>query len=438
MFQVVNSAELAALQDGIGTEGSLGVLYQDQRSGRVSVWNPQAREMRGIASSGGAASVRLCADRMSASYVAGQTRFLVVGDSFAAGVGATSASTTSFYALLAARYSGRLVPANYGNSGSPLHAYTRGTLQIGSGASSASAVQIASGDITACIIGLNDLRGGDLGGAPGGAGPNPSNYAELRARVIGMATQFLIPESNKTRLTNAAQSAVNSALTFSGSWTVGWLGNAAQVYALANNASVSGTTAAGNVLVIRYGINSSADAALTFSVTVDGVDLGSYAARAAYDANWTRSAIVVPLPTRGTHTFTITKTGGDTLMLESVDCVDTKAMPATVFAYATPLYLNDSNGVGWNVAPSANSATAASVTGATAWLYGNGAADRFGAAVDDAMNHLAALGFGVVRALPQAGWNPNTMLAADTLHPNDRGHAHIARAFAAILDQIVP
>ena len=46
MFQVVTAAELAALQDGAGTEGSLGVFYQRRDNGSVSVWNPGRSAMQ--------------------------------------------------------------------------------------------------------------------------------------------------------------------------------------------------------------------------------------------------------------------------------------------------------------------------------------------------------------------------------------------------------
>lgn len=50
MFQIISSAELAALQDGVGIEGSLGVLYQVRDTGDYYVWNPQTRQMVGFTS----------------------------------------------------------------------------------------------------------------------------------------------------------------------------------------------------------------------------------------------------------------------------------------------------------------------------------------------------------------------------------------------------
>ena len=47
MFQIISSAELAALQDGVGIEGSLGVVYQLRETGDMYVWNPASQSMEG-------------------------------------------------------------------------------------------------------------------------------------------------------------------------------------------------------------------------------------------------------------------------------------------------------------------------------------------------------------------------------------------------------
>ena len=48
MFQIVTAGELAALQDGIGTEGSLGVVYQLRDTGQLFAFNPTARRMESV------------------------------------------------------------------------------------------------------------------------------------------------------------------------------------------------------------------------------------------------------------------------------------------------------------------------------------------------------------------------------------------------------
>lgn len=45
MFQIVSAAELAALADGVGIEGSLGVIYQLRDTGVCYEWNPATGRM---------------------------------------------------------------------------------------------------------------------------------------------------------------------------------------------------------------------------------------------------------------------------------------------------------------------------------------------------------------------------------------------------------
>ena len=45
MFQIVSAAELAALADGVGIEGSLGVIYQLRDTGVCYEWNPTTQAM---------------------------------------------------------------------------------------------------------------------------------------------------------------------------------------------------------------------------------------------------------------------------------------------------------------------------------------------------------------------------------------------------------
>lgn len=59
MFQIINSAELAALQDGVGIEGSLGVIYQLRDTGAYYVWNPTTRTMNGLSAAQVAATAAL-------------------------------------------------------------------------------------------------------------------------------------------------------------------------------------------------------------------------------------------------------------------------------------------------------------------------------------------------------------------------------------------
>lgn len=72
MFQIINSTELAALQDGVGIEGSLGVVYQLRDTGDLYVWNPASQSMEGPF--GSAVSSLVSADGISGATYDGLGR----------------------------------------------------------------------------------------------------------------------------------------------------------------------------------------------------------------------------------------------------------------------------------------------------------------------------------------------------------------------------
>lgn len=49
-----------------------------------------------------------------------------------------------------------------------------------------------------------------------------------------------------------------------------------------------------------------------------------------------------------------------------------------------------------------------------------------------------ATGFDAAVTVRVTGWEPHTMVAEDGVHPNDAGHAEVARAVAATLTRLVP
>jgi hypothetical protein len=255
--------------------------------------------------------------------------------------------------------------------------------------------------------------------------------------VQACATHFLIPEANKLRATNAAQNAVNPAFSISGeSWTVGLNGNPGLIYTTGAS-DISGTTAFGDLLVIRFGRGVGETS--TWDIIIDGDLYPTWYSRASYDA-WSQDCIIIPLKTRAAHTFVLRarQPSGGANVLESIDCVDTTTDFGATLEYSTPVYLNDGSNVGWGLTGViANSASANSATGATAWAYGNGGADRFSAAVDQAMNELYQLGFNVFKTDLLAGWDAASHLNADTIHPNDQGHAHIAAKKRAALRRLL-
>jgi hypothetical protein len=352
------------------------------------------------------------------------------GDSYANGNGATGGN--GFAQQLATEIGAMAAVGNYAYSGRSIPDYTFAPKVSGTGPADASQVLIARDSITCVPIGLNDIRGIGTSTNANGCGPNPDRFAALRSKVQGMAVHWLTPEAAKVRMTNVAHTVVNPALTLGAAYTVGFGGRPDHIYMATDAGTISFTTPVGDLLVLRP----SRDAAgiSTWTPTVDGVVYPSFTTRTAYD-NWTEDCVLIKLPTVAAHTVVLTPgtvAGTESAMMGTCACVDTTTDFSASLIYTTPPYLNDGSlgNAGWNIAgANANSATAASAVGSAAWAYGNGAVDRFSAAIDDAMHELWQLGFNVIKAPLLSGWEKSTMLAADFVHPNDLGHGHYKRVY---------
>jgi len=365
-------------------------------------------------------------------------RFVGVGDSYAQGAGATGGN--GYLQLLATEFASQGDWSNYGWAGYPMTKYSSAPLYSGTGAATLDKTTVTKDTVSLCMIGLNDLRGvGQAGGTDqNGCGPDPSKFFSLRSKVQALATALLIPETQRVRMRDQAGTQLNPAVTFTGSWVQTLNGNNSFVYTTGSGDTASGTTAVGNLLVIRFG-RGSAETTNYFDLSVDGVAQPQIWHRAAYDG-WAQDCVILRLPTTKAHTFTITARlpSGGACVLESVDCVSSGHNVGGTLIYGVPLYLNDGANVGWGLTGvTANSASANSATGATAWLYGDGASDRFEQAVDLALAELVSLGFNIIKADVKTGWQKNVMLNADTVHPNDIGHQHIKNAFARKLRQFL-
>lgn len=338
--------------------------------------------------------------------------------------------------MLAAAYPDEFLYNNYGAGGTAIPNYVLNSKYVGAGPSRATMLDIQTDDITLCIMGLNDLKGAGFGSANlTGCGPNPDYSSRLKSRAMYSATAFMVPLDARRKMLNAAESALNPDVAVTGSWTVG-LGSYLNC-AFTANGSATFTTAVGNLLIIRYAtiLNGTA----RFSVTIDGVAHDTISAAASYDTSWCPDCIIIPLDTTKAHTVVLTRTAGS-MVLESVDCVDTSLVDfSATFGYATPNPLNDGvSPMGWNTGTTtANSATVAGVSGASAWLYGNGALSRFSATIHDAMNTLYEYGFNVFPVDITLGFDLNSMMNADTLHRNDNGHIHAHRPWRQVLDKMV-
>ena len=123
MFQIVSSTEIAALADGLGVEGSKGVIYQDKDTGACYQWNPAARVMGPVGNSTGgsvdAANVLTFGDSMTDFWEAGGVAATAATYNQATGVITVTAASherwTGFYYRIwnfnyPSLYAGRRLP----------------------------------------------------------------------------------------------------------------------------------------------------------------------------------------------------------------------------------------------------------------------------------------------------------------------------------------
>jgi hypothetical protein len=357
----------------------------------------------------------------------------IIGDSWADGQGATGSN--GFAQQLITEFAAVTNASGYGYAGEPIAGYSSAPRLSGSGASNASKIQILPNSITVGILGLNDCKGGQVGGTLGGCGTNPINFAAMRSKVHAMATHFLTPESSKVRMQNIAQTAVNPALTLGGggTWILGYNLNTGCIYNATTPVSITLTTAVGNLIIFRF--MQATGAGTAWTLTIDGVSYPNLDCDCPF-GNWSQTAIIVRVPTVAAHTVVLTSTAGYAMM-ESVDCVDASKDFGATLIYSTPLYIIDATGKGWDLSLTANSAVEAGVTGALAWMYADGGCERFSLMLDNAMRELYELGFNVVPAQCLSGWRKDAMLATDGLHPNDYGHAFLKTKFSAYMRSLL-
>lgn len=380
------------------------------------------------------------AQRFRQKYSPGSSKILVIGDSYAVGGGASVPATTSFSGRLSAEFGSKLQYANMSGGGTVISEYVLNPRIYGTaGGTTASKTVIEKGDITVGILGLNDLKGAAVGADGSGCGPNPNNFGTLKSRVMAMALHFLIPETSKVRALNIGQTALNSAqVSTTGTWVVGLGANTDVIFSNTANSSITFNGLFGNLLVLNLNtINATANGSL--DLEIDGVSYGQISRIAKYDDGWAADCILIPV-TNGSHSVKLTvPAGGGACVTRGISCVDTTDPDfSATFVYATPWQLNDGAGVGWGTGSNKlNSAAENSVTGAAAFLYGNGGALRFGQAIDEAMDTLYTYGFNTVKADITPFQDLNTMMDVDTLHPNDRGYRHIFDRLRPVVQAIL-
>lgn len=377
--------------------------------------------------------------RQKSKHRPGLTRARCIGDSWAAGNGA-STGAKSCYQLLKAALGAQMRFSNYGFAGRPIHALHQAILGDGADAAKQSLTQVERDDIAFGVLGLNDAKGTNWNAqSTGGCGTEPNNFAQLQARAMGLAAWMCIPEANKVRMHTLTNSGPNPGVTFSGAWTHTGFNNF-------DNFSFTSTTAGtatfdvprGDLLVIWTGTDSAA--AGVCAVTVDGVVYDGWSSLAAYDA-WAPSCYFLRLPTNKPHRVVLTLSTPGLMMVDTVACVDTSTDFGASFLYSGPCHLLDVAGPpaqGWAAGATANSAVANGVPALQGRGLANGGCDAFAGAIDRGMAQLFDMGFNVVGTHARVGFNPYTHInPADSLHPNDLGHAHLYSAFSAPLLQII-
>lgn len=364
---------------------------------------------------------------------AGITRLSIVGDSWAAGNGA-STGAKSWAGLTATAQAAQFAVSNYGYSGRPVTNYAWAPRISGTGPADIYTFTPLMDDVFAGIWGLNDLCGVDSNAqSTGGCGPDPTNFPQWQSRVQAVATWLMIPEASRVRAHNAANSGANAAVTYAGgAWNHGGYSNNPG-FSFGTNAgdTCQFTTTKGDLLVLRFGAPNTANGAMR--IEVDGVTLTEVNKNGGFDAYFLMDCIIIRLDTNAQHVVRLTQVGGGNLMFHSCDCVDSSRDFGGTLLYSPPTRLTLA---GWAAGAKANDPTT-QAAGVAAWLYGNGGSDRFAQALHEAMSDLYDRGFNVAPIHVRAGFNPNVCTSSgDWLHPNDSGHWHIFNKFSAALSRM--
>lgn len=381
----------------------------------------QATVRKANAVNAGAQLARAAA-RYPAKYRAGLSFLNIVGDSWAAGNGASSGAK-SYAGLLATEYASKFAVSNYGYAGRPISGYQQAPRTSGTNLSNAALIQTKTDDVTFGIFGLNDLNGIDVNSGNTGCGPIPDKFPNLITRTQAVATWFMAPESSRVRMHTLNNSGPNPAVTFSGTWNHGGFQNNPN-FSYGNGTTgdfCQFVTPPGDLLVIRHATVNGGTGQMR--ITVDGVDYLDRGLASQFENFFVIDSTIIKLPTGGAHTVKLTSVNSALIMIDSVDCLDTTADFSATLLYSPPTHLTVAGWAATTASP--NSSSLAGATGASVWLYDNGGSDRFGAAIDAAMAGLYDFGFNVARLPIREGFNPQWATSAgDPLHPNDQGHAH--------------
>lgn len=357
-----------------------------------------------------------------AKPIVAPTRAFVVGDSISAvGPYGTGVNNGEMYcSRLAAAYPGLTwVQCGYPDAG--INGYWHANLV---GAS------LASDDVVLGLHGFNDLRR---------VGPGATVLEDIQAAYEGLYSWCGLPEASKVRTVTTA-GALNSAVTFSGTWTTwGFAGGKLGAYASTIGASQTFQVTGDTVYVWTMRQNGGTGAA---SITVDGVDYGSVDSALSYTASGVYNAAYVPVVTRisglssGAHTVVVTLTAAATMVVAGAAGFNRATVAGPTVLAGNVLRMTST---GYAIASyAANNPGAVSGTWSAStepqWMFGDGGVSSYNRRHASAVENLRRDGLSIVLMDVSAQYKPTAMVTADEIHPKANGHALIKSAFAGVLD----
>lgn len=408
MFQVVTAAELAALQDGAGTEGSLGVIYQLRTTGECYEWNPATGQMDSFGSltTAQAAAVAVGSSGVGVPGMRNKptstASLFAFGDSITAGEGMTVAADTRFSKLIATAKG--LTEINLAQSGTAAGRWVND--RIASRAFNA-------GDQVLILPGFNDARWG---------GTTANNLAQYETNLLATLAWLGVPDADKvyTQLDTATN---NPAFTNSGGWTLGatWIGQQAQsrcgMYGNTSGQWLEGTVTGDTVHIMLGGYSGVSSAC---QITIDGVSMGAGSITPkpligipdGATEPWQPYCVRIPGLSNGAHVVRVTLTASANLLIGYMagydSSLNTRPM---VYVGSTPRM----TATGYAVAP-------ANATNAIMRQY----QDTTRRAVDT----LAAEGLLIRYVDVDSAWTPSAGgLNADSVHPLEIVHKAWAQKF---------
>ena len=424
---------LRATQTGSGWD------VDDTKSGPVSAeldgnGRPTGRMLTddGQVVGGGGSMIERAAARYKAKYQAGVSQLIATGDSY----GIEESGGNGYTDLMAAAFASDFRCSNFAEGSSTTARYTKNTRHNGSNtALTAHRLRVERDWLIYGMVGFNDLRGGPytIGGTlNAGCGPSGEAMRSYRKRLMYMVSHFCIPDANKVRaleFDGSGAYALNPAVTYTGTWTVGNAGiGADQVASTTTGTSAAEmTTPAGDLVVVAY-LNRLGAASPGVTIEIDGVDYGEMSNAATYDAAFAPTCAIYQVPYAESHTVKLSR-NGVSMSWEWVACVDTSTDFGATMIWAPPSQLLDAASTGWSSGNTLNGIAANSITGPSADLRGEGGRLRFESVQHETMRELYELGFNVVPVDINVGFDPNTMMDADTVHRNADGHKAMFRPF---------